>query len=322
LNKGFEYRERLGREAAGLTALDYLVRRYLHSTRGDWRERILSGRVLVEGRPAAAGTMLRVGQTLVWRRPPWEEPAAPLCFAILYRDSDLLAVAKPPGLPTAPAGGYLDNTLLSLVSRHDPHAHPVHRLDRGTSGVVLFARSSLARAHLSAAWRAGKVDRTYRALACGSPDRDRFAIERPIGRIDWPRIGSLYACAEDGRAARSEVRVLERRGPTSLLEVTIATGRPHQIRIHLAAMGHPLVGEPLYGSGGLPRAGSTGTESGDRPALPGDGGYLLHAGSLAFSHPRSARPVSISCLPPMPLRARSGLECTLPPRDTAGTGYA
>jgi 23S rRNA pseudouridine1911/1915/1917 synthase len=322
LNRGFEYRERLGRKAAGLTALDYLARRYLHSTRADWRKRISSGRVLVEGHPATAGAVLRAGQTLVWRRPPWEEPAAPLCFAILYRDLDLLAVAKPPGLPTAPGGGYLENTLLSLVSRHDPEASPVHRLDRGTSGVVLFARGAAARARLSAAWRAGKVHRTYLALASGSPDRDRFVIDRPIGRIGWPRLGSLHACTEDGRPSRSEVRVLERRGSASLLEITIATGRPHQIRIHLAAAGHPLVGEPLYGPGGLPRPRPCGAGPQDRPALPGDGGYLLHAQSLSFSHPCSARPMSISCFPPLPLRARSGLKYTLPPRDTAGTGYA
>ncbi len=300
MNHGFEYEERLGDGAAGLRLLDYLSGRYRHSTRELWRQRIESGLVLVEGRTADPETLLQAGWEVVWKRPPWREPAAPLCFAILHRDDDLIAVAKPAGLPTMAGGGYLEHTLLSLVSRHAPGVSPLHRLDRGTSGIVLFARTARARSVVGASWRAGTVRRIYRGLICGSPAREAFVIDRPIGRIAWPGGGRLSACDPAGKPARTEVRVLERRDGTALVEITIATGRPHQIRIHLVAAGHPLVGEPLYGPGGRP----------DRPgpARPGDGGYLLHAGDLSLPHPLDGRRISISCPPPPSLRCRSGLQ--------------
>ena len=300
MNHGFEYEERLGDGAAGRRLLDYLSGRYRHSTRDLWRQRIESGLVLVEGRTADPETLLQAGWEVVWKRPPWREPAAPLCFAVLHRDDDLIAVAKPAGLPTMPGGGYLEHTLLSLVSRHAPGAHPLHRLDRGTSGIVLFARTARARSVVGASWRAGTVRRIYRGLISGSPAREAFVINRPIGRIAWPGGDGLSACDPAGKPARTEVRVLEWRDGTALVEITIATGRPHQIRIHLAAAGHPLVGEPLYGPGGRP----------DRPgpARPGDGGYLLHAGDLSLPHPLDGRRISISCPPPPSLHSQSGLQ--------------
>ncbi|MCZ6696498.1 MAG: pseudouridine synthase [Acidobacteria bacterium] len=300
MNHGFEYEEQLGDGAAGLRLLDYLSGRYRHSSRDLWRQRIESGLVLVEGRTASPETFLQAGWDVVWKRPPWREPAAPLCFAVLHRDADLIAVAKPAGLPTMPGGGYLEHTLLSLVSRHDPGAHPLHRLDRGTSGIVLFARTARARSGVGASWRTGVVRRIYRGLISGSPARESFVIDRPIGRIAWPGSHGISACDPAGRPARTDVRVLEWRAGTTLVEITIATGRPHQIRIHLAAAGHPLVGEPLYGPGGCP----------ERPgrARPGEGGYLLHAGELSLPHPRDGRRISISCSPSPSLRCRSGLQ--------------
>ena len=113
LNQGFEYREVLGADAAGLRMIDYLTRRYSAFTREDWLNRIESGRVLLDGTPSTCGAILRPGQHLSWLRPPWEEPEAPLSFAILYQDAHLLAVAKPRGLPTNPGGGgFMEHTLL------------------------------------------------------------------------------------------------------------------------------------------------------------------------------------------------------------------
>ncbi len=308
MNRGYDYEERLGPEASGRTALDYLAGRYRHSSREAWRRRIASGRVLVDGSPVDPDTPLHPGDSLVWRRPPWAEPEAPLGFAILHRDEDLLAVAKPPGLPTMPAGGYLENTLSALVRRVHPEARPLHRLDRGTSGLVLFARSARGRTRMAAAWRCGEVRRVYLGLVRGRPDRDRFVVRRPIGRIAWSGPGAIAACSPDGKPARTAVRVLERRQDLALVRVTIATGRTHQIRIHLAAAGCPLAGEPLYGAGGLPRTGPGAGRATGRLPRPGDSGYLLHAWRIEFPHPAGGAPVSLSCPPPPILRARAGLQ--------------
>jgi len=299
VNRGFDYVEELGRKADGSTLLDYLARRYPHSCRDEWAARIAAGRVLVDGAPASSsGTRLRSGQSLVWRRPPWREPQAPLCFAILHRDPHLLAVAKPRGLPTLPAGGHLEHTLLALVRRIVPEASPLHRLDRGVSGAVLFARTELARRRLAAAWRRGKVARTYVALAQGRPAWERRSIDLPIGPVPHPAGGTVHAASPLGREARTEIRVLApRAGGNTLLEVLLLTGRPHQIRIHLAAAGHPLVGEPLYGPGGTPRA-----EARARPGESGDPEFLLHAGRLELLHPATGQPLVIDCVPPPPLR--------------------
>lgn len=289
MNEGFEYREQVGSAAAGRTVLAYLAERHRHSTERVWQERIAAGEVLVGGLPAAASEPLRAGDWLAWRRPPWREPDVPLAFAVLHRDDHLLAVAKPRGLPSMPAGGYLTHTLLHVVRARFAEAVPMHRLGRGTSGVLLFARTPEARRAVAAAWRAGAVEKTYRALVTGIPSQAEFTVSTPIGLVAHPRLGRVHAAAAGGRPAVSHARVLAVRQENALVEVTIATGRPHQIRIHMAAAGHPLVGDPLYAAGGSPAAAG---------ALPGDPGYRLHAFRLRLPHPASGRPLEVECCPP------------------------
>jgi 23S rRNA pseudouridine1911/1915/1917 synthase len=249
----------------------------------------------VDGLEVQADAVLKPGQMLLWRRPPWNEPEIPLAYAVLHEDEDLLAVAKPCGLPTIPGGGFLEHTLLWLVQKRYPEATPIHRLGRGTSGVVLFARTARARSVLSAAMRQSEVIKVYRALAGGVPPQAKFSITTPIGPIPHPRLGTIHAACPTGKRALSRVSILERRADACLLEVTIETGRPHQIRIHLAAAGHPLVGDPLYRAGGGLR--------GDGGALPGDLGYLLHAERLCLRHPATGLPFEVSCCPPPELRS-------------------
>lgn len=292
MNRGYTYVARLGPEAAGHALASYLAARWPHSTREAWEERIAAGAVLLDGASTGPLAPLRAGQTLTWRRPSWSEPEAPETFAILHRDADLLAVAKPAGLPTLPGAGFLERTLLSLVQAHDPQAVPVHRLGRFTSGLVLFARSHAARVALSQRW--GEVEKRYRALAAGVPKSDAFVVEAPIGPVPHSLLGTVHAASSAGRASRTEVTVLERRDDAFLADVRIVTGRPHQIRIHLAAAGHPMVGDPLYGVGGVPLAHA--------PGLPGDAGYLLHACELRLTHPRTEHALVLSCAPPPVLR--------------------
>ena len=298
LNDGFEYSERVGAGASGLSVVSYLAGRYSHSTSAAWRERIASGRVLLDGVPALPETLLHAGQVLVWRRPPWQEPDAPLSYAVLFRDGHLLAVLKPSGLPTVPGGGFLEHTLLHQVRRRHREASPLHRLGRATTGVVLFARTEEAARALTRAWRRGEVRKVYRALVGGLPREDRFTVEAPIGRVPHRLLGSVHAACAGGKPSFSRVTILERREETSLVEVEITTGRPHQIRIHLAAAGHPLAGDPLYGPGGLPR-----DETG---ALPGDSGYLLHARLLGFRHPGTDESVEVEAPAPLSLRDSRG----------------
>jgi 23S rRNA pseudouridine1911/1915/1917 synthase len=294
VNEGYEYRERVGPEAAGRTVLAHLAERYRHSTEATWRTRIAEGEVLLDGQAPAPTDILRAGQSLAWRRPPWEEPPVPLSFAVLHLDEHLLAVAKPRGLPTIPHGGlYLTHTLVHQVRRKWPEATPMHRLGRGTSGLVLLARTKTARQAVTTAWREGRVEKQYLALVSGVHKEDTFTIDTPIGPVPHPRLGQVHAASPTGKPSVSDVRTLAVRNDQTLVEVSIPTGRPHQIRIHLAAAGHPLVGDPLYGKGGLPLA---------EPALPGEGGFWLHSHRLALTHPGTGDRLELECPPPPQLR--------------------
>lgn len=294
-NGGFHYLDQIGSAEAGQTVSTYLVAKHPLASEAEWLERIRSGQVILDDRPAGKDDVLRAGQRLVWIRPPWIEPEVPLATAILYEDEDLLAVAKPSGLPTLPGGGeFLDHTLLALVRRRHSEASPMHRLGRGTSGLVLFAPTTGAAKPLQAAFQGPRTRKVYRALCSGHPELDAFEITAPIGAIPYAPLGTLHAAHPGGRPSHSRVTVLERREGAALVDVEILTGRPHQIRIHLAWAGHPLVGDPLYGPGGIPIPGTR--------ALPGDPGYRLHAHQLDLAHPRTGEWITLTCQPPPELR--------------------
>jgi 23S rRNA pseudouridine1911/1915/1917 synthase len=240
----------------------------------------------------------------VWKRPPWIEPDCPQHFEVLFDDPHLLAVNKPGGLPTLPGGGFMENTLLRLVQKQTPNANPVHRLGRGTSGIVLFAKTAQAASKLSANWNTSRIQKIYRALAQGIAQHDAYEILTPIGLVPHPRIGSVWAANPSGKPSKSLAKVISRApssaapsstassstAGTTTFEVSLNSGRPHQIRIHLASIGHPLVGDPLYGLSGRPLE--------NLPGLPGDGGYLLHAQFLNFQHPITGEQINLEAAMP------------------------
>lgn len=313
-NHGWTYHDRIGAESAGSGLIAYYSRRYPHADADLWRRRLAAGQIQRNGRLQLQDLPLACGDRLSWQRPPWWEEAVPALGPALFDDGDLLVLAKPAGLPVLPAGGWLEHTVLRLLERRhgdDPAGlpRPVHRLGRFTSGLLVCARTAASRAWLSASLRESSrlppsagppaAAKLYRALIpAGSlalAPGASLCVSVPIGRHPHPRLGTVWAAGGEGAlAARSSLTLVERAAAGDLLEVAIATGRPHQIRIHCAAAGSPLLGDPLYGRGGLPRP----------DALPGDGGYQLHALALRLRH-ADGRPLYWQA-PPPPLLARAG----------------
>ena len=217
---------------------------------------------------------------------------------VVYEDDHLLVVSKPAGLVVHPAPGHASGTLVNaLLARAG--ARPaggdlerpgiVHRLDAGTSGLMIVAKDEPTHAALTEALAARAITRTYLALVEGIPDTDTATIDAPIGRSTRDR--KKMAVVAGGRHAVTEIKVLERHADTSLLEVRPVTGRTHQIRVHLKAAGHPVVGDGVYGKN-RKLAAALGL---DRP--------FLHAARLSFEHPSTG--------------ARIELEDPLPPDLTA-----
>ncbi|WP_017298821.1 pseudouridine synthase [Nodosilinea nodulosa] len=309
MNQGWVYTDRINKADTGLSVLDFYSDRYCHSTQAEWRDRILSGQICQDGHPVAPDDRLQAGQTLAYHRPPWQEPEAPLGFKVLYEDEDLVAIAKPAGLPVLPGGNFLTHTLLHQLKLKYPENTPipVHRLGRGTSGVMVLGRSPLARSVLSRQLRESTaaacdpqaphpIRKTYRALIGPSNLPDTFTLTTAIGKVNHPVLGYVYAASPTGLPAYSDGKVLHRTPTSTLLEVTIRTGRPHQIRIHLAAAGFPLLGDPLYGVGGVPLALEA-SPNGKIP-VPGDVGYHLHAYQLNLEHPRTQKAMELISEPP------------------------
>src|SRR6202012_2895750 len=147
--------------------LSHLACHYPHSTPEAWQEKLNNGEVTVNGVTSTGSESVTSGQTLVWNRPPWIEPDPPQHFEVLLDDPHLLAVNKPSGLPTLPGSGFMENTLLrmvqkKMVQKQTPNANPVHRLGRGTSGIVLFAKTAEAASKLSANWNTPRIQKIYR----------------------------------------------------------------------------------------------------------------------------------------------------------------
>jgi 23S rRNA pseudouridine1911/1915/1917 synthase len=252
-------------------------------------QRLISeDRLTVDGRPVKANTILPGGTELRLEVPP-PAPAEPIAqpeidVPVVYEDDDLLIVNKPAGLVVHPAPGHADGTLVNaLLGRGEPLApggiagvqRPgiVHRLDRDTSGLLMVARSDTAQGSLQAQLKARRIKKTYLALVAGSVSAAAGRIEAPIGRDPGRR--TRMAVVPSGRPSTTGYRVRERFKGWTLLELDLVTGRTHQIRVHLDAIGHPVAGDPMYGTG-TSRRGPDGLER-----------LFLHAWRLELTSPSS-----------------------------------
>jgi 23S rRNA pseudouridine1911/1915/1917 synthase len=265
---------------------------------------IREGRLVRDGRPLRANDAVAAGDTLDLEVPevrPLEVEAEDIPLDVVYEDDDLLVVNKPAGLVTHPAPGHAGGTLVNaLLARGGAWggiggvARPgiVHRLDRDTSGLIMVARHDAAQASLMAQLKARRVKKTYLALAMGEVAAGVGRIEAPVGRD--PRHRTRMAVVPDGRPAVTGYRVRERFGRWTLLEVDLITGRTHQVRVHLASIGHPVAGDQLYGTGTAKR----GPEGLTR--------LFLHAWRLELVAPSSQRLIRAEA--PLPDELEAVLE--------------
>ena len=220
-----------------------------------------------------------------------QSEAQPGPLTVIHEDPDLLVLDKPPGLVVHPGAGNRDGTLLNRLLAHDsglrtiPRAGLVHRLDKDTSGLMLVAKSLHAHTHLVAQIKAREVERIYEAVVCGSPPV-RATVEAAIGRDRVRR--TRMGVGPHGKHAVTHYRVLERYPGHARLEVRIETGRTHQIRVHLAHLGYPIVGDATYG-----RRRSAMRAAGAPHVVSEFPRQALHARRLSLSHPVSGRALTI-----------------------------
>lgn len=289
-------------DEAGQRLDRYLVSVLHNISRTSAQQLIADGLVLVNGRPGKAGYALRAGdQVQISSAAPRGQPgsvrARTLPLDIVYEDQDLLIVNKPAGMVVHPAPGHSDDTLVNALLARYPDLKEagagerpgiVHRLDKDTSGLMIVARNTRTQAALVEEMKRHTVVKRYLALVEGVVALEQGSIEAPIGRD--PRHRQQMAITTAGREALTHFRVLQRFSQHTLLLLQLETGRTHQIRLHLKAIGHPVVGDPVYGSPGASRH------------LPIKRQFL-HAYQLKFTHPTTGVALEFEASLPADLQA-------------------
>lgn len=296
--------------------LDHVLAERLDEPRSQVALRVAEGRVLLDGVPARKSARVVPGQEVTALPAQERTPPRPPPVPVRWADEHLAVVAKPAGLVVHPGAGVADGTLvdalraqgLSLADTGDPQRPGiVHRLDRGTSGLLLVASSDEAVGPLQAAIAAREVTRRYTALVDGVPSPARATIDAPLARERARR--TRMGVDPQGRRAVTHYDVVEALGGAARLDVRLETGRTHQIRAHLAAIGHPVCGDAAYGAA-RERAERLGLA---RPAL--------HAARLTFAHPVTGEPIDVA--EPLPADLEAALAVLRDaPGPAAGDGAA
>ena len=301
---------------AGLRLDQYLAEQLPEHSRAYLAGLIRAGEITVNGRSAKPGQRIRPGDTVSGAIPPPRpvgiEPEA-ISLAILYEDEDLLVIDKPAGLVVHPAPGHPSGTLVNALLHHCPDLGPiggdlrpgiVHRLDKDTSGVLLVAKNAKALTHLADQFKARAVDKTYLALVQGRLRETSGRVDLPIGRHPVDR-KKMSTRSRRAREALSLWRMRERYRSACLIEVKLMTGRTHQIRVHCTAMGHPILGDRVYGGG----------SSGPGGTAPRQ---MLHSWRLGIRHPLREVPLSFEAPVPDDMGALIDiLRLTALPEDRA-----
>ena len=257
-----------------------------------------------DGRRARPSSQVRAGETILLRRPAPVEPEVPRRFEVLFEDDSVLVIDKPAGLPMHTTAKFWRNTLVALLRERYPHEQMeiAHRIDRETSGVLLIARNRVVASFLTRAFARRAVGKTYLALVKGHPP-DEGRIDLPLRLLDT-KSRVMMGPARDGEpgrlAAATKFRVVRRLPGHALCEAQPLTGRQHQIRVHFASIGHPIVGDKLYGAGE-----ALFMRACEEPLTPellacfdGLPRHALHAHRLTFPHPVGGHAVTIEC--PLP----------------------
>jgi 23S rRNA pseudouridine1911/1915/1917 synthase len=288
----------LNQQDAGKRLDHALHERFPHISRARLQAWIKNGRVLVNRIAQRASYTVSPADTVdvdPAEPAPLHARPEPIPLTMLYEDVDVVAIDKPSGMVVHSGAGVHSGTLVNALLYHfaslsrtagDLRPGIVHRLDRYTSGVLLVAKNDAAHQRLGEQFASRQVEKTYLALVHGKVQQDRGRIEKPIARDPRQRT-RMTARLASGRSAWSEYRVLQRFAGFTFLEVRIGTGRTHQIRVHLASIGHPVVGDRLY---------SAPAKIAGRPTLSR---YFLHAHRIRFQQPSTGEPVTVeSPLPP------------------------
>ena len=285
--------------SAGVRLDRWLSERLTDLSRARLQALIRGGLVRIDGATSKAAHRLRGGERIEIEVPPAvEETLVPevVPLSIVYEDDHVLVVDKPAGMVVHPGAGRSKGTLAAAILAHAPtiagvggprRPGIVHRLDKDTSGLLVVAKTQLAYDDLVAQLAARTVTRRYVAVVHGRVRAAEGVVDAAIGRHPTDRVKMAIRPAGRGKRAVTRYRVLERFADFTFLEARLETGRTHQIRVHLASLGHPVVGDSVYGK---PRA---------RSPIPIDG-YALHAAALAFVHPVFRK--AIECTAPIPER--------------------
>lgn len=293
-------------EEAGMRLDRWLATRFPELSRTRLKTLVETGHVTVGGQARKAAYRVRaeerVSVEFVSREPQRLVPE-PVPLSIVYEDADLLVVDKPAGMVVHPGAGHASGTLAAAALAHAPsvagvggQGRPgiVHRLDKGTSGLLVVAKRPQAYEALVRQFAARRVSRRYLALVHGEVKPSRGVIEAPIGRHPRDRTRMAIRPKGGGKAALTSYTVLERFPGFSYLEARLGTGRTHQIRVHLASLGHPVVGDATYRRRSTPRIRDPILSA----LVDGLAGVALHAATLGFSHPVTGKPLEFaSALP-------------------------